>query len=262
MKIRLIDSHTHLDMPQFENDLKGVINQANSAGVVGMVSVGVSLSSSRKALEIAYSHPNIFSTVGWHPHGAHDLTLDEISALKELAKDPKVVAWGEVGLDFFRNRAPRDKQIACFRRQISLAREVGLPLVIHDRDAHNDVVRVLREESAADVGGMFHCFSGNWALARKVLDLGFYISIPGTVTFKNATVQQDVVKKCPEDRLLIETDAPFLAPVPYRGKRNEPSYLVYTARKISELRGISLERLAERTFANALSLFNINVDSD
>lgn len=256
-KLRLTDSHTHLDMPEFSKDLPDVIKRALDTGLVAMVTVGISLSSSLKALEIARGHSEIYSTVGWHPHGAHPLTNKEIDSLKSLAEEPKVVAWGEVGLDFYRNRASRNDQISCFRTQVNVAREVKLPLVIHDREAHDETLKILREEAAEEVGGVFHCFSGDWTFAKKCLDLGFYISIPGTVTFKKSEMQKKVARLCPMDRLLIETDAPYLTPVPYRGKRNEPSYVLHTAEKLAEIRNLSLADLAWETSRNAARLFNL-----
>ncbi len=255
--VRLIDSHTHLDMPQFQKDLHGVIERARNSGVVAMITVGISLDSSEKALEIARKYPFIYSTVGCHPHGAHDLPGEEMSRLKELAMDPRVVAWGETGLDYYRDRAPRDKQRACLRQQVALARECRLPLVIHDREAHDDVIRILKDESAQEVGGVIHCFSGDWNYAKKCLDLGFYISVPGTVTYKNAEIQREVVRKCPLERLMVETDAPYLTPVPYRGKRNEPAYVVFTAKKVSELRNMPLDEISERLTENTVRLFRL-----
>ena len=257
MNLKLIDSHTHLDMPQFRKDVDKVIERARRSGIIAMITIGISLDSSRAALAFAESHDDIYCTVGWHPHGAHELTEDEIMALKKLAKNPKVVAWGEIGLDYYRDRAPRDKQQTCFRQQIRLARECGLPVVIHDRDAHGDTLRILKEESADEVGGVFHCFSGDWTFARKCLDMGFYISIPGTVTYNNAGEQREVVKRCPMDRLMVETDAPYLTPVPYRGKRNEPSYVVLTARKVAELRNRPLEEISEQLTINTIRLFGL-----
>ncbi len=260
--MKLIDSHTHLDMPQFRKDVERVIESAWNSGLVAMVTVGISPESSRAALEISRKHQNIFCTVGLHPHGAHDLTDEEATLLKELAADENVVAWGEIGLDYYRNRSPRDFQQLCFRQQIQLARECKLPVVIHDRDAHDDTLRILKEESAHEIGGVFHCFSGDWAFARKCLDIGFYISIPGTVTYNNADKQREVVRKCPLNRLMVETDAPYLTPVPYRGKRNEPSYVVLTARKMAEIRGMPLEELAEHLTNNTVSLFKLPLNLD
>lgn len=259
MSIRLIDSHTHLDMPQLRKDIKRVIERAHASGVAAMVTVGISLESSRSALEIAEKYSGIYCTVGLHPHGAHELSEDEIVSFKEIARNEKVVAWGEIGLDYYRDRAPRELQRLCFRLQINLARETGLPVVIHDRDAHEDTIRILKEESAQEVGGVFHCFSGDWDFAKRCLDMGFCISIPGTVTYSNAGQQRDVVRKCPPERLLVETDAPFLTPMPYRGKRNEPAYVVFTARKIAELKNVSLEEMSERLTKNTARLFNLPV---
>ncbi len=258
MTFKLIDSHTHLDMPHFRKDVEKVIERARQSGLVAMITIGISLESSRAALEIASKHTDVFSTVGVHPHGAHQLSEEEMLSLKEIASNPKVVAWGEIGLDYYRDRAPREWQRLCFRQQITLAREVRLPVVIHDRNAHEDTLKLLEEESARDVGGVFHCFSGDWSFARRCLDLGFYISIPGTVTYNNAGKQREVVRKCPLDRLMVETDAPFLTPVPYRGKRNEPAYVVLTARKLAELKNMSLEKLSEHLTENTVELFGLS----
>ena len=257
MGFKLIDSHTHLDMPRLRKDIKKVIERAHNSGVTAMVTVGISLESSRSALEIAEKYSGIYCTVGLHPHGAHELSEEEIVLYKGIAESEKVVAWGEIGLDYYRDRAPRELQRLCFRQQINLARETNLPVVIHDRDAHEDTLRILKEESAHEVGGVFHCFSGDWDFAKRCLDMGFYISIPGTVTYSNAAKQRDVVRNCPLERLLVETDAPFLTPVPYRGKRNEPAYVVFTARKMAELKDLSLEEISERLTENTVRLFNL-----
>lgn len=251
----LIDSHAHLEMKEFDRDRKDVIERARLGGVDCIVTVGTNLGLSRKALTIARQNENIYATVGIHPHdaaGADDRTLDE---LKSLAHDPKVVAYGEIGLDYFRNISPRGKQIELFAKQLGLSRELNLPVVIHDRDAHEQTLRMVKDSGVRQ--GVFHCFSGDWAMARQCIDLGFYISVPGVVTFDKSKVLQDVVRQMPLDSILLETDCPYLTPVPHRGKRNEPSFIVHTAQKVAQIKGIAWEDLARAAAANTCKLFRM-----
>ena len=253
----LIDSHAHLEMTEFENDLEEVIRRAREAGVEYIFTVGTERKDWKRALEIAEAHPKIYAVLGVHPHNAKEIDDGTYSALKELCRNEKVRAYGEIGLDFFRNRSPRDVQIKTFREQVALARELLLPIVVHDRDAHKETVDILKSEKADQCGGIIHCFSGDYKMAMECLDMGFYISVPGTITFKNATGFQEIVTKLPIESLLVETDAPFLAPVPFRGKRNEPGYVRYTAQKVAELKRMAIERVAELTTRNALKVFKL-----
>ncbi len=253
----LIDSHAHLEMAEFEKDLEEVIRRAKESGVEYIFTVGTERNDWKRALEIANSHPRIYAILGVHPHNAKEIDDRTYSTLKGLCRNEKVRAYGEIGLDFFRDHSPRDVQMKRFREQIALARELLLPIVIHDRDAHRETLDILKSEKADQCGGIIHCFSGDYPMAKQCLDMGFYISVPGTITFKNAGEFQEIVKKVPLESLLVETDAPFLAPVPFRGKRNEPGFVRYTAQKIAEIKRISFEKVAEITTRNALRVFRI-----
>jgi TatD DNase family protein len=251
----LIDSHAHLEMKEFDVDRKEVIERAGAAGVECIVTVGTNLALSRKALAIAHQHDNIYATLGVHPHDAEnagDKTFDE---LKAMASDPKIVAYGEIGLDFFRNISPRDIQEDRFARQLELACELNLPVIIHDRDAHEQTLRMVRASSVRR--GVFHCFSGDWGMAKQCIDLGFYISIPGVVTFDKSQMLHEVVRQAPLDSILLETDCPYLTPVPHRGKRNEPAFMVHTAEKVSQIKGMNWEDVAAKTSDNTRKLFNL-----
>jgi len=252
----LIDTHAHLDFPEFQ-DLEAVLKRAEAAGVGEIVSIGIDEASSRRAVELSLAHRRIHATVGIHPHGARSLGGKERDALEKLARGESVVAVGEIGLDYYRDRRPRDIQKECFCGQLDLACKLSLPPVFHVRDAFPDFLDIVKEYSSRLPGGVVHCFSGDWPAAVRCLDLGFHLSVPGTVTFANAASQQDVVRRMPLDRLLLETDAPFLAPVPHRGKANEPAYVVHTARKVAELRGLSLEEVARETTSNAKRVFGL-----
>ncbi|MFO7569740.1 MAG: TatD family hydrolase [Smithellaceae bacterium] len=251
----LIDSHAHLEMKEFESDRRAVIERAGKAGVDCIVTVGTNLALSRKALSIAREYDSVYATVGVHPHdvaAADDKTFDE---LKKLAQDPKVVAYGEIGLDFFRNLSPRDIQMDMFGRQLEMASELNLPVIIHDRDAHAQTLEMVK--AAGIRRGVFHCFSGDWAMARQCIDLGFYISVPGVVTFDKSNILHEVVRQAPLSSLLLETDCPYLTPVPHRGKRNEPAFIIHTAEKVAEIKGLSLEDVALAAAFNTRTLFGI-----
>ncbi|HEC99811.1 MAG TPA: TatD family deoxyribonuclease [Proteobacteria bacterium] len=252
-----IDTHAHLDMYDSASDQAQVVSRAHAARVRQIITIGINLPSSGQAVAIAEQYEGVFAATGIHPHDAKGATSETYDGLRHLAKSPCVVAVGEIGLDFFKEYSPRREQEICLREQIQLARELRLPLIIHDRDAHDEIIRILREEKAEDVGGVFHCFSGNYTFGRKCLDMGFHISIAGVVTFPKAAILRDVVKNVPMDRLLIETDAPFLAPVPYRGKRNEPAYVVHVARKLADIKGCSVIEVAQWTRENAQALFKL-----
>ena len=216
----LTDTHTHLNAKQFDGDRREVIERAVAAGVTRIVNVGFNRETIPSSLELAEKYDFIYTTVGWHPQDAVYMTAEDLDWIEQLCAHEKVVAIGEIGLDYYWDTSPKDVQQKVFREQIRLARRLGLPIVIHNRDAHQDVVQILREEKAADVGGIMHCFSGSWETAKQCLDMNFYISFGGPVTFKNAKQPKEVLAKVPLDRLLIETDSPYLTPHPYRGKRN------------------------------------------
>lgn len=253
----LIDSHSHLEMAEFRRDLKEVIQRAKASGVEYVFTVGTEKEDWNRALEIAHSHPSVYAILGVHPHNAREIDEETYSTLRKLCTDDKVRAYGEIGLDFYRNRSPRDVQIERFREQIQLAKELGLPIVVHDREAHKETLEILKSERAEEDGGIIHCFSGDYEMAKECIEMGFYISIPGTITFKNAGGSQEIIERLPLQSLLIETDAPFLAPVPFRGKRNEPSYVRYTAQKVAEIKNVSFEKVAEVTTENALRVYRL-----
>ncbi len=253
----LIDSHAHLEMPDFNRDLNEVVKRAQDSGIEYIFTVGTEKKDWLKAIKIAETYPFVFAILGVHPHNAKEIDDKTYSELRILCKHEKVKAYGEIGLDFYRNLSPREIQLKRFREQIMLAKELGLPIVIHDRDAHKETLEILREERANECGGIIHCFSGDHYMARKCIEMGFYISIPGSITFKNASLLVEVVKNIPLDSILIETDSPFLTPEPFRGKRNEPSYVRFVAQKISEIKGVSFEKVAEKTSESALKVFRL-----
>ena len=255
----LIDSHAHLDMEDFDADRDLVIRRARVGGVSHIVTIGVDLSSSRKAIEIAKKYDFVYATVGYHPHNAREADSGVLEKLQALTSEPKVVAWGEIGLDFFRRHSTPEKQVEAFERQLDMAFKQDLPVIIHDRDAHTDLLSILKKNKRK-YRGVIHCFSGNYDLAMTLIDMGFCISFPGTVTYKNAVDTQTAASGIPLERLLVETDCPYLTPVPFRGKRNEPLYVKHTAEKIAQLRQMTLEELAEATTANTVRLFNLPVN--
>lgn len=255
----LIDTHCHLDMVDYQADLGQVIAEASDCGVTRIISIGIDLPSSCLAAELAQSYQGVYAAVGIHPHDAAQADEKILQQLAELAAaEPKVVGFGEIGLDYAKKYCPKDVQIRVFARQLEAAKELRLPLIIHDRDAHEDTLRLLREKGPFPQGGVMHCFSGDAELARQVLDLGFYLSIPGIVTFANATVMREAVRDIPLDRLLLESDGPFLAPTPFRGKRNLPKYLLYTAATVAELKEVTLDEIACQTSMNAEQLFTLS----
>ncbi len=253
----LIDSHAHLEMPEFKADLDQVIHRAKASGVEYIFTVGTEKKDWHRALEIAHAYPSVFAILGVHPHNARDIHEETYPTLRKLCADEKVKAYGEIGLDFYRNLSPRDVQLKRFREQIALAKELRLPIVVHDREAHKETLEILRSEKAEVCGGIIHCFSGDYEMAIACLEMGFFISIPGTVTFKNAGEFHEIIKRLPLKSLLIETDAPFLAPVPFRGKRNEPSYVRYTAEKLAEIKKVPFDKVAEVTTENALHVYRL-----
>lgn len=250
----LTDSHCHLNFEPLRNNLPQVLQNARDRGVEHMLCVSVNLEKLPEVLALAHEHANIFASVGVHPdeQAGRDPSVDE---LVELARDPRVVAIGETGLDYYRLQGDMAWQQERFRRHIRAARAVGKPLIIHTREAAADTLRILREEQAGTVGGVMHCFTESWDTAQAALELGFYISFSGIVTFRNAEALRTVATRVPADRLLVETDAPYLAPVPHRGRTNEPAFVRHVAELLAQLREVTPEHVAELTTQNFFSLF-------
>ncbi len=258
----LIDTHVHLDDPRYDPDRNDIFQRAHDAGVEKFVTIGCDLSTSHAAAQLATIRPNVYATIGVHPHEVKRIEPNWYAELTQLAHQPKVVAFGEIGLDYHYDHSPREIQRQRFREQIALAQSLCLPLVIHTREAQEDTMAILQEEHAEKVGGVFHCFSEDLAFAKRALDLGFYLSFSGIITFRNASQLHEVIRMVPDDRLLIETDAPYLTPVPFRGKRNESAYVTYVAKQIAEIKygdsEAGLARVAELTTNNACQLFKIS----
>lgn len=253
----LIDSHAHLDMKDFDRDREEVLERAVKEGISQIITVGIDLESSLSGIDLSRTHKFIYASVGCHPHHADDCDGRVLNRLAALAADRKVVAWGEIGLDFYRRFASPNGQMHMFSRQLELAADLGLPVIIHDRDAHFDVLTILKGMGEGERKGVVHCFSGDLELAMSLIGLGYYISIPGTVTYKNAVQTKEVAANLPLECMLIETDAPFLAPEPKRGKRNEPQFLAFTAREIARLRNTDYQEVALQTAKNARILFDL-----
>ncbi|CAM3228907.1 TatD family hydrolase [Sporolactobacillus spathodeae] len=254
----LFDSHTHINDEAFDEDFSQVLDRAKQAGVGKMLVIGVDRSSMEKVFPIIDREPNIYGAIGWNPEDAVDMTEEDFAWIQSNLSHSKIVALGEIGLDYHWDKSPKSVQHDVFRRQIRLAKQAGLPLIIHNREATADTERMLREEGAAEIGGVMHCYSDTAEWAEKFIDLNFYISFGGPVTFKNARIQQEAAAAVPIERLLIETDCPFLSPQPYRGKRNEPARVRLVAEKIAELRGVSPDLIEQATTENAIRLFHIN----
>ncbi|MBZ4415698.1 TatD family hydrolase [Myxococcus sp. RHSTA-1-4] len=257
--MRLVDAHCHLEVKDYP-DVAAILDGARAAGLVHAIVVGQFHGPGDwgNALELAAAHPDFLSpTLGIHPHEAARATEDDFATLEATCARPEVRAVGEAGLDYYYDHSPRDVQATVFRRQCALARKLDKPLVVHVRDAHDDCEGILREEGLSR--GVIHCFTGDTAAARRYLDLGFLLSLSGVVTYKNAQALQDAVRFAPLDRLMVETDSPYLAPVPHRGRKNQPAHVVETARKVAELKGVTLEEVAATTTANASAFFALNL---
>lgn len=254
---QFIDTHAHLHSPEFDDDREQVIERALANGVTRIITIGVGnrITSGKKALALAERFEFIWATVGIHPHDAEDSV--DYTQLQDLAQHPRCVAIGETGLDFYRNLSPVNQQEKVFHRQIELALELNKPLVIHCREAGQACLKILEQYDTTSIGGVFHCFSEDQAFAEQLLKLGFYVSIPGTVTFKKAFSVQETTRALPLEQIILETDSPFLSPEPHRGKRCESSFLVETAKAVAKLKNIELEALAKTTTANAEKLFRI-----
>lgn len=246
-------------MDAFVDDLDEVLDRAARAHVVGIVTIGIDLSSSIKAVRLAAQYPQISAAIGVHPHDVDRLENSGYTALERLFADHRenIVGYGEIGLDYYKQYSSPEAQRTHFARQLALAHELRLPVIVHNREANDDILEILGKAKPLDYGGIMHCFSGDLAFARRIIDLGMLISIPGVVTFKNSIALQEVVRTIPLASMVIETDGPFLAPHPFRGKRNEPSYVVHTAEKIAELRQTDLHIISAQTTANAEKLFSI-----
>ncbi len=257
MTVDLFDTHAHLHFPEFAADLGTVLERARASGVRRMLTIGTDVETSRAAVELAAREADVWASVGIHPHdagGADDAALAEI---ERLAAEPRVVGIGETGLDFFRNLSPREAQERVFREHLALARRARKPVIVHCRDAHEEVLAILADERVDGTRGVMHCFSGDVEIARRCLDLGLLISLAGPVTYPKARALPDVARYVPGDRLVLGTDCPYLPPQPHRGKRNEPAYIAITAARVAEVRGEPLETLAARTSRNAATLFGV-----
>jgi TatD DNase family protein len=250
----MIDSHAHLTFKHFRSDLGDVLARARAAGVRAIVNIGFDLASSEAGVRLAHQHDDIFAVVGVHPHDAETVDAAVLERLEVLADDPKVVAIGEIGLDYYRDLSPRHVQERIFRDQIALARKKDLPVVIHDRDAHTKVMQILKEEGVSR--GVLHCFSGDFGIARQGLDLGLYLSFAGPVTYGGSRAA-DIIPKVPAERIMVETDCPYLTPVPFRGKRNEPAYVKYVLERVGEIMGTAAADVDRLTEANTLRCFGL-----
>ena len=250
----LVDSHCHIDFPDLAERLPELLSRMQTNGVGCAVCIGVNLEDFPRVIALAEAHPQLYATVGVHPEYT-DTEEPDLARLSQLADHPKIIAIGETGLDYYWQKDRPEWQRERFRTHIRAAIACNKPLVIHTRESADDTLRLLEEEGAQAVGGVMHCFTENWEIAQRALDLGFYISFSGIVTFKNALIIKEVAQKTPLDRILLETDSPYLAPVPYRGKKNQPAYVLHVAEEIARLRGISLEEVACATTENFFRLF-------
>lgn len=252
----LVDTHAHLQWASFDKDREEVIDRARKVGVECIVNIGFDVDGSREAVRLAEKHKGVYATVGIHPHNASQLDQNVLNVLRKLCENPKVVAIGEIGLDYYRNLSPREAQKKAFEAQLFLAEEQGLPVVIHDREAHADTLEKL-SKFTQKINGIMHCFSGSTKMAEQSIKSGFYISFAGPVTFPNSHKLHEIAKSSDLNKILLETDSPWLAPQDMRGKRNEPAFLPLIAKKIADLRGISVHELAEATTKNAKEIFQL-----
>ncbi|MDO7788107.1 TatD family hydrolase [Desulforamulus aquiferis] len=253
----LIDSHVHLDNERFNEDREEVLARCRDQ-LTAVVNVGYDLESSRRSITLAEQYPFIFAAVGVHPHDAKDVPENYLEELAQMIEHPRVVAIGEIGLDYYYDLSPRDVQQRIFEQQLELAKKTGLPFIVHNRDAHGDIMQLLGKYAPYTGGGVMHCFSASWEVARDCIKMGLYISLAGPVTFANAGKLKDIAVKVPIDRLLVETDCPYLTPVPHRGKRNEPAYVSLVAEHIAKLRDMETEEVAALTAANTIRLFKLS----
>lgn len=253
----LFDSHAHLNDEKFDEDRDELIKSLKEKGVDLVLNIGADIESSIESIELSKNYDFIYASVGVHPHEVSSMNEESIETLRELSKNEKVVAIGEIGLDYYYDNSPRETQKEWFIKQIELANELKLPIIIHDRDAHQDTFDIIKKYKSPEIGCVIHCFSGSVELAREYIKMNCYISIPGTVTFKNNRKTVEVAREIPLEYLLIETDSPYMAPTPHRGKRNDPSLVQFVADKIAVEKGISYEKVCEVTKENAKKLFNI-----
>lgn len=253
----LFDTHAHLNAEEYRDDLPEVIARAQAAGVTNMNIVGFDHPTIEKAMELIDRYDFLYASVGWHPVDAIDMTEADLDWIESLTEHPKVVALGEMGLDYHWDKSPKNIQKEVLRQQIRLAKKVHLPIIIHNREATADLLEIFKEEGADQVGGIMHCFSGSPEIARECINMNFYISLGGTLTFKNAKRPKEVAAEIPLDKLLIETDCPYLTPEPNRGKRNEPSYVKFVAEEIARIKGLTYEEVAKATMQNAKNCFSI-----
>ncbi len=257
MANKFIDSHAHLDDKRFDSDRDELIKSLYDNGIEVVLNPGADLKTSKNALLLAEKYSFIYAAVGCHPHDTKYMNDDTMNIFKEMAKSNKVIAIGEIGLDYYYDNSDRDTQRKWFREQIRLAKELDLPYIVHDRDAHEDILNIMKQEHYDGARGILHCYSGSVELAREFIKLGFYISLAGPVTFAKARVPKLVAKETPFDKLLIETDSPYLTPEPYRGKRNEPKFVKYVAEEIAKIRNVSIDEVAEKTKENFKTLFEL-----
>lgn len=253
----LIDTHAHLDVEQFDQDRQEVIDRIRKAGFRAIINASFDLASSKRSVELAKKYSFIYALVGVHPHEVEKNPPDYLKQIKNLAQNKKVVAIGEIGLDYYRDLSPRQTQQQVFREQLALCRELELPVVIHDRDAHGDILDILKKDGVSKRGGVMHCYSGSWEMAKICLNMGFYLSIAGPFTYPKSNKLKEVVKNAPLDKILVETDCPYLAPQARRGKRNEPIYVEYILEEIASLREIDKSYLTELIFKNAQKIFDL-----
>ena len=252
-----IDTHTHLQFESYDEDREKVIQRAIKNDIDAMITIGTDLKSSGHALDLAKKFAVVFASVGIHPNDCMNTTNADLDEVEKMAQFDKSIAIGEIGLDYYRQNAPKEKQQEILRKQVQLARKLGLPMIIHNRDAYEDIYRVLKEEKAEEISGVFHSFSGDIQFLEAILALNYHVSFTGPITFKNTNYNK-LIDCVPLEQLLLETDSPFLAPVPFRGKRNEPSYVRYIAEKIAQVKGTTIEKLAAITSDNAKNLFHLS----
>lgn len=253
----MIDTHAHLNDARFVKDVRQAVSRALEAGVRKIINVGFDLESSKRAVAQAENYDCVYAAVGIHPHDSGKAAEKDLDVIYEMCRHPKVVAVGEIGLDYYRNLSPKDVQKRMFELQVNLAKQADKPVIVHDREAHADTVKVLKDSNAGIVGGVLHCFSGSAEIAAECLKMGFYISFAGPVTFSNARRLAEVAASIPLDRILAETDCPYLTPEPHRGRRNEPAYVRYVVETLARIKGLSFEEMREITEKNARMLFNI-----
>ena len=255
MENKLIDSHVHLDDDRFDSDRTEIINKLKDDGIELILNPGADLATSKKAVKIADEYSFIYAAVGCHPHDSKYMNDETMNVFRELSKNKKVIAIGEIGLDYYYDNSDRETQKKWFREQIKLANELDMPYIVHDRDAHEDLFKIMKEEAKSNTRGVLHCYSGSVEMAKEFTKLGFCISLAGPVTFKKAKIPKMVAKEIPLDKLLIETDSPYLTPEPYRGRRNEPKFVRYVAEEIANIRNVSLGAIIESTNQNFKKLF-------